>query len=218
MLLKLKPLQQRVQSPFYGSGGGILQFCADSKLGSLVIRPELGCYKRVSERNLPALRQEYFPPDAHHFVRRRGIPIHPGDLQVVLLGRADFYRDYVPPARLNEVRDVEFKGAVGPGNVGLVGDLFSIDPQIRAIVNSQEIQPGLLILEVSRQIEFCPIPPGTTERASHRHVVIGKKLFVGGKGSRIVLKILRPKRIRIGLIGDERTDHSSGRICTMPSL
>src|SRR2546429_6003751 len=32
------------------------------------------------------------------------------------------------------------------GNLGFVRDLSSIDPEIRAIVNSQEIQPSLLVL------------------------------------------------------------------------
>ena len=148
VLLQLKPLQLRVQDPFDGSRGGIVQFRADREFGSLIVRPELGSHKRVSERDFPALRQKYFPPDTHHFVSRRRIPIHPGNLQVVLLGREDFHRDRIPSAGLNEVGDVEFKGAVGPNDIGFVGNPFSIDPQIRAIVDSQEIQPSFLALIV----------------------------------------------------------------------
>src|SRR6266567_2394853 len=95
VLLQLKSLQLRMQNSSNGRGGGIMQLSADRKLSSLVIRPKLRGDKRVSERNFSALRQKYFPPDAHHFVRRSGIPIHPSDLQVVLLRREDFHRDRI---------------------------------------------------------------------------------------------------------------------------
>src|SRR5438445_12758634 len=73
VLLQLKPLQLRVKDPFNGSRGGITQFRAGREFGSLVVRPELGGHKRVSERDFPAPRQKYFPPDTNPFVSGRSI-------------------------------------------------------------------------------------------------------------------------------------------------
>src|SRR5207302_1095416 len=218
VLLQFKPLQFRVQEPFYRSGRGILQFGADRELGSLVSRPQPGSHKWVSRCNSSALRQKYFPPDTHHFVRGSGIPIHPGDLEVVSLRREDFHGDGVTLACLNELADIEFKGSVGAGNLGFVGDLSSIDPEIRAIVNSQEIQPGLLVLIVGWQIELRAKPPRATKRASLRHVVIGKELFVGLKNSWIRSEIVCPERIRIRLIGNQCAHHCCRNVCLVPAL
>ena len=118
VLLQFKPLQLRVQDPFYRSGRGILQFGADRELGSLVSRPQPGSHKWVSQCNFSALRQKYFPPDTHHFVGGSGIPIHPSDLEVVSLRREDFHGDGVTLACLNELADIEYKGSVGAGNLG----------------------------------------------------------------------------------------------------
>src|SRR5260370_32263639 len=187
VLLQFKPLQLRVQAPFYLSGRGILQFGADRELGGLVSRPQPGSHKWVSQCNFSALRQKYFAPDTHHFVRGSGIPIHPGDLEAVSLRSEDLHGDGVTLACLHELADVEFKGSVGAGNLGFVGDLSSTDPEILAIVDSQEIQPGLLVLIIVWQIELRAKPPRATKRASLRHVVVGKELFVGLKHSRLGL-------------------------------
>src|SRR2546429_5492449 len=104
------------------------------------------------------------------------------------------------------------------GNLGFVRDLSSIDPEIRAIVNSQEIQPSLLVLIVGWQIELRAKPPRAPKRASLRHIVIGKELFVGLKNSWIRSEIACPERIRIRLIGNQCAHHCCRNVCLVPAL
>ena len=132
-----------MQHAFDGGLRRVAEFGADGQFGGLVLRVELRGHEGIAHGHGPAGSEEHFLPDAHVFVRRSGIPIHPGDAEVVFFGREDFERQGIRGSRLQELGDVEFVGAVGARDVVRVGNFLTVDPDVGAVVDTEKIQPDV---------------------------------------------------------------------------
>ncbi len=68
----------------------IAQVRADGQCRVLVLGIELRGNERITQGNITAGRQKDFFPDPHVLVGWRGVPVHPGDSQIVLPRREYF--------------------------------------------------------------------------------------------------------------------------------
>jgi len=156
--------------------GRVAHFGAQRQRGGFVVRSKLGLNERMPQRNIPAACQIHLSPDAHVFIGRRGIPIHPGEAEIVFPRGKDFHGHGVLPGA-QQTLDVVFVGAVRPGHIGAVGDLLTIHPDIGAVVDAEEMKPRLFVDVLARRGELHPEPVRATERAVRGHVAIGKRFF-----------------------------------------
>ena len=189
-------LELGMQNAIDCAAGGIAQVSGYGQCGSLIVGIESGCYEGIAHGHRATLGQKNLLPDAHILVRGRGIPVHPGNPQVVLSGRSDFHGDGIGLAGSQQLRDIEFVAAVGPRHFGIVGDHLPIDPDVGAVVDPQEMEPLGLGLLVRRQRKLRAVPPGATEWAPRRHILKGKNGFV-----RIVHARHRPHVRAVAWIG-----------------
>ena len=102
---------------------------------------------RVTDRHGSARLQIDAAPQAHVFIGRRRIPVHPVDAEVFFRLRDGFDGQQIRPGRARaERRDFVFVGAIGAGYVFGVGDFVAVEPDVGAIVDAAEVQPHLTIL------------------------------------------------------------------------
>src|SRR5258708_40038581 len=90
----------------------VANFPADGEFRSLVFLVQLGGHEWIAHCNIPARAQKNFLPNPHVLVRRSGVPINPGDAQVILSRGEYLDRECISLPRLQEFAYVEFVGAV----------------------------------------------------------------------------------------------------------
>src|SRR6266496_68089 len=96
-------------------------------------------YLRISQRDWPTAGQIDVAKDSHVFIRRHGIPIHPGPTQIVRLLWKDFDCQRIQTAGAHHILDVQFMNAECPSYLGRVGNLLTIKPDVRPEVNAIEM-------------------------------------------------------------------------------
>src|SRR5216117_1171367 len=82
-LMKFFPIEFRAQYAFHGIIRNVAHFPTDSQFGSPVLHIQFGGHERIPHRNVSARSEKDFLPNPHVLVRRSGIPIDPGNPQVV---------------------------------------------------------------------------------------------------------------------------------------
>ena len=95
----------------------------------------------IADGDVGGLGKKNFFPDAHVFVGRRGIPVNPGDAEIVFSRSGNFDGEGVGGAGFQIFGDIEFEGAVGAGDVFGVGDFLAVEPDVGAVVDSVEMEP-----------------------------------------------------------------------------
>src|SRR5580704_1057923 len=63
--------------------GGISEFGRKREFRGPVSGVELGICERIPQRDVAAGSEEDFAPDSGVFVGRRGIPVHPGEAEII---------------------------------------------------------------------------------------------------------------------------------------
>src|ERR1700726_2117797 len=112
---------------------GIVQIGTDRQARRLVIVLKLRGNKRIAQRDVTAGGKKHFLPDAHVLIRRRGIPIHPSNSEVVLPGSRYFDGQGIWFAGVERLAYVELKGRKRSRDVFSVGDLLPVEPDIGAV-------------------------------------------------------------------------------------
>jgi hypothetical protein len=113
----------------------------------------------IAQGHRPAGGEINLAPQTHVLVRRRWIPIDKSDCQIVFRGSENLHGENVFSAGLQRTADIEFVSAPGSGDLIGVGNLFSIEPYVGAIVDSSEIQPDRFSGIGSGRSELFAIPP-----------------------------------------------------------
>ena len=101
--------------------GGVAQFSGKRERGGFVGRVELGVGKGMAESDGAAGGQKDFAPHAGIFIGRRGIPVHPGEAEIIFFRGEDFDGQRVLPVFVEELADLEFVEAIGSGNIVAIG-------------------------------------------------------------------------------------------------
>ena len=73
-------------------------------------------------------------PESHIFIRGGGIPVHPGDREIIFLRREYFNGQGICTFRMQSLADVKGEGSESSRNILCITDLLAIQPDIRAIV------------------------------------------------------------------------------------
>jgi hypothetical protein len=119
-------------------------------------------HRRVAYLHWATRREVHVLPQAHVLVRRRRIPIHPINPEIILRLREDFDCNDVSP-RLGEFRrDIKFKFPIRSRNIFRVGDLLPVDPHIRAVVDTVKMECHVPMIGWRRKLR--PVPPGCSVR------------------------------------------------------
>src|SRR5690242_15061106 len=105
----------------------------------------------MAESYWPAGGDAHLPPQTHVLVGRSGVPIHEGNGQISFAWRKDLHGEHIGFSRQSCVGDIEFISAPRTRRVVGLGDLLAVQPYVRAVVNSSEIQPDAFALKASRQ-------------------------------------------------------------------
>src|SRR6266481_2793124 len=113
----------------------------------------------VTHRDGTARREHHFLPQAHVFVRWRGIPIDPGDTELGRVRRSNRDGHYVFRADLNEVGDIKFVTAESAGDRVRARELFAIDPDVGPVVDAAKRKPDALAFVGRGNGKFLAIPP-----------------------------------------------------------
>src|SRR5215472_7155223 len=184
---------------------GILQFRLYSQVGFSKQAPcEMRHHLWITNGYRPGGAQVDPTPKSHILVWRRRIPVHPVDSQIIGRLGGYFHCEHVREAVLCHFTHIKFVSAISPRYVVAIGDLATIHPDIRSVVDSVEMQPHMLPRKIRRQLEFRAIPPGTPEGAAFRHWQ-GRKVFAdrivgAGDGEQIPSEV----RIEILLVSYQR--------------
>ena len=95
---------------------------------------------RMPQRDRSAGRQIHLAPQPHVLVGRRGIPVHESDRQAVLGRRPNLHREHIRSG-LDGGSNVELVSPPRAGDFVRVGDLFSVEKNVGAVVDAAEVQP-----------------------------------------------------------------------------
>src|SRR4029077_3307307 len=178
-----------LENGFDGMVGSVAQLGAERERGGLVVGIEFRGDERRAESDFAGVGQENFAPDAHVLVGRSGIPVDPGEAEVVFFGSEDFDGESVFAGLVEQGIDAKFIGAISTGNVGAVGYLFAVEPDVGAIVDAEKMEPGGLVGETGGRGKFGAKPERTAIGTISRHVAVGEGLFTTegdtGKGSQV---------------------------------
>ena len=104
-------------------------------------------------------RQNNFLPQAHVFVRWRGIPIDPSDAEFRSVRRSDRDGDDVFRADLNEVGDIKFVTAESAGDGIRTSEFLAVDPDIGPVVDPAKREPDAFAFVRRGNGKFLAIPP-----------------------------------------------------------
>ena len=85
------------ESGFDGMASGVAEFGGKSEGGGFVRGIELGVGEGVAQGYVTAGRKKNFAPDAGVFVGRSGIPVDPGEAEIIFFGGEDFEGEGVLP-------------------------------------------------------------------------------------------------------------------------
>src|SRR5216684_6270530 len=91
---------------------------------------EFGFDGGMAKGDGPGRRKNNFLPQTHVFIRRRGVPIDPGDTELGGMRWSDRDGHYVFSADLNEIGDIKFVTAESAGDRVRAREFFAIDPDI----------------------------------------------------------------------------------------
>ena len=80
-------------------------------------------------------------PQSHVFVGRGGVPINPGDSEIIRFRRENLHGEDVRSVGQNRAGDVELVCSISAGDLFVPRNEFAINPNIGAVVNTLEIQP-----------------------------------------------------------------------------
>src|SRR5882762_11020868 len=105
-------------------------------------------------------RENNFLPQAHVFVRWRGVPIDPSDAEFRSVRRSDRDGHYIFRADLNEVGDIKFVTAESAGDGIRTSEFFAIDPDIGPVVDPAKCEPDAFAFVRRGNGKFLAIPPG----------------------------------------------------------
>src|SRR5258708_40208576 len=95
----------------------------------------------MGQCDVAAGSEEYFAPDAGVFVGRGGIPVDPGEAEIIFFGGEDFNGESVFAGIVEELVDPEFVGAVGAGDFFAVGELLAVEPDVGAVGDAGGMEP-----------------------------------------------------------------------------
>ncbi len=128
----------------------------------------------------------------------------------------DLHRQRVHLARLHERAHLEVKVAERPRHLLLVRDLPPVQPHVRAVVDSLEVEPHGLAREVGRHRELNAVPPRLAERRKGRH---GQRAHVQRKGPAPGYRLQVGPEVRIGirLVRHQRGQHRGRHRGRMPA-
>jgi hypothetical protein len=207
-----------MENGFDGMIGSVAQLGAERERGGLVVGIEFGGDERRAESDLAGVGQENFAPDAHVLVGRSGIPVDPGEAEVVFFRSEDFDGESVFARLVEQSIDAKFIGAISTGNVGAVGYLFAVEPDVGAIVDAEKMEPGGPVGETGGRGEFDTKPERTAIGTISRHVAVGEGLFTTegdtGKGSQVHAVV----RVGESFVCNLRTDNRAGNFGFVPIL
>ena len=179
---------------------------------------EMRAHQRRADFDRAALAQPDAAPEAHVLIGRRGIPVDPVDAEVFLGLRDGIDRERVGPVVREQRRDVEFVCAIRAGSFARVCDALAVKPDIRAVVDSAEIQPDVAAAgSVRRRGEFRAVPPGAAEGAVFGHRADGEHFARGIVHARQGPQIVAEVRIRIGLVSHKRRYDGRGHPRGVPA-
>src|SRR5262249_16376215 len=85
---------------------------------------------------------------------RRGIPVYPGEAEVVSLRRKNFHGESVLAALVQKFADAVFVGAVGPHDVVASSELLAVEPDVRALVDAEKMELDVAAGKVRGLVEF----------------------------------------------------------------
>ncbi len=119
-------------------------------------------------------------------------------------------RKHVLRSRLDLARDVKLVGAPRPGHLVGVGQLFSVQPDVGAIVDSPEVKPESLVLPDRRNPELLPEPPRQQIRTVGGHGQVRELRSDGIAHSGQRPEVHPEKRVREGLVIDQRRHDGGG--------
>ena len=143
--------------------------------------------------------------EAHHLVRRHGVPVHEGDGEVARLRGGDEDGEGVRSG-LRDAGHVDLVEAEGAARLGGVGDLLAVEPGVEAEVDAVEAQPEGLAGRLGRQGELRAVPPGHGERAVRGHLDV-REVRAGLVGRARDLPQVHPVvRVGVGAVGHEGRD------------
>ena len=113
-------------------------------------------------------------PKAHVLIRGRGIPIHPGDSQLVGVRRGHLHGYDIFCAGLDERRHIKLVEAKRADHLVRPGDFFSVDPDVRAVIDSAKREPHSFPLELRGDVKLLAVPPGDSVGTIFRHFLVGE--------------------------------------------
>src|SRR5258707_9451835 len=113
----------------------------------------------VTHRDGTARREHHFLPKAHVLVRRRWVPIDPGDTEFGSMRWSDRDGHYVLRADLNEIGDIKFVTAESAGDGIRTSEFFAIDQDIGPVVDPAKCEPDAFAFVRRGNGKFLAIPP-----------------------------------------------------------
>ena len=193
--------------------------CRHGKFGTIIRwRIEFGNNRGIAEGDRAAGGEVDFAPQAHVFVGRRGIPVDEGDGEILLGGGEDLYRENIFAVGFQNAGDAQFVGAPGSGDVVGVGDLFSVEPNVGAVVDAFEIQPDGFAGIGSGRGKLIAIPPGDRVGAVGLHRSVRKICADGVRHAGELAEVCGEEWIGEGFVRYHRRDDRGGNGGVVPSL
>ena len=156
------------KSDFGGMIGGIAEFGAEHEVRCGVVRMEFRGDERLAQRHAARGSEEDFAPHAGVFVGRCGIPVYPGEAEIIFFGSKDFDGEGVLAGLVQEIADLKFVGTIGAGDVVASGELLAVEPDVGTVIDAQEMEPDETIGRIGGRGEFGAKPEGTAEGAVRR--------------------------------------------------
>ncbi len=121
-------------------------------------------------------------------------------------------------AGLHGIGHVEFVSAPGSGDVVGVGDLFSVEPDVGAVVDALEIQPDGFSGVGCGRGELLAIPPGDGVGTIRLHGDVGEISADGIGDAGELAEVHGEERVGEGFVFDQRRDDRGGHSGVVPSL
>ena len=132
--------------------------------------------------------------------------------------RKNFYSHRVRLSGGYELSDFEFVAAERAGYILGFSDLLAIHPNIRAVIDTQKIEPHTSSYPRRRHAEFRAVPPGNAERTVFRHVLIREIFADFVAHAWVATQVVTEIRIRVGAKIDQRADDGRRDRRRVPTL
>src|SRR5437660_6135096 len=104
--------------------GSIPRLHRNGERGGGVVVPELGCYERVAQGNIPAGCNIHVLPQPHVFVGWRRIPVNPGNSQVALVWSEDLNRQDIRLSGYQLLAHIKFEKTECASDIVSVPNFF----------------------------------------------------------------------------------------------